>query len=138
MNYLEPTKGAKVKLIALFLFVLAINPISNFLWGMYSDWTKSLPECDEIFWLERGLNFISLLLAMLSILAFREAYLIIKYKQFPYPGAKVYVRTKIRKGLSASIVGIKLTILGLFVIGVGIGISYVFSLLKASGAPECG
>jgi len=138
MNSQEPEKESKIKLIFLLVVVALIGPMLIFLWNLYADWAKTLPPCDEIFWLERGLNFISLACVAISIWAFRESYLVIKFKQFPYPGSTVYKRSKIRKGMGAYFFGILFTIQGLFLSGIGIGISYIFSVLKASGVQECG
>lgn len=138
MDYLEPAKGSKIKLAIVIVAATFIGSVSTYLWSLYSNWIKTLPLCDSIFWLERGIDFVAIAGILISIWPFRTGYLIIKHKQFPYPGATVYRRTKIRKGQGAYLRGIVFIILGLALVVVGTGIIYVFDLLKIAGIRECG
>ena len=117
--------------------VVMIGPTLNYLWNIYSSWTETLPLCESITWLERGIYFVGLVIVLLSIWWLKIPYLVFKYKQFPYPGATVYKRTKIRKGKTANFFGFVFTIYGLIIASAGVGIVYGFELVKASGVQEC-
>jgi hypothetical protein len=137
MEYLEPTKNSTIKLLILVVVVVMIGTTLNYLWSIYSSWTDTLPLCDSIIWLERGIYFIGLAFILLSIWWLKTPYLVFKYKQFPYPCETVYKRTKIRKGKTAYFIAFVLTIYGLIIASAGIAIVYSFELVKSSGVQEC-
>ena len=112
MEYLEPTKNSNIKLLILVVVVVMIGPALNYLWSIFLSWTDSLPLCDSIIWLERGIYFIGLTFILLSIWWLKTSYLVFRYRQYPYPGATVYIRTKIRKGKAAYFFAFVFTIYG--------------------------
>ncbi|HEY2346873.1 MAG TPA: hypothetical protein VGH80_13525 [Xanthomonadaceae bacterium] len=99
-EFIEPTRAGRIKLAVIVVAGFAFAWIADkWAYPAYWRYIDHLPKCDSLPWLRGTLLALSLLpLAIAAIWAVPAALKMLKYGQWPVPGALVVVRTPIKRG----------------------------------------
>lgn len=112
-KFIEPTVASRVKLTLCVAFGVALSLAMDRWWHPFMGFVKGLSTCESLPWL-RGIVIAFVILSVLAGFSVsRAAVLTLRSGQSPFPGAWVWSRTKVRRGLKASIAGYGFGILAL-------------------------
>ncbi len=105
-EYIHPTKGTRIRVIAHLLAVIACLMGAGVGMTAYSTHVAPMAVCDQVPWLRFALALLGVLILVPALTFGRTAWNVYVHRQFPAPGASVFFRTKVQRGLLAAVQGI--------------------------------
>lgn len=127
-RYVEPTFAGRTKLALCVLVGFLLSISMDLWWSSFMTFVKGLPLCESLPWL-RGIFLGFTLLSWLAYAsAARAGILTLRSGEFPFPGAWVWSRTKVKTGWRAAIDGWVFVFLGVVCFVGPFAVGYAFEV----------
>lgn len=105
-EYIYPTKSSRIRVLAIWLVVFAAFAVASVAARAFLQYVAPLPPCDQLVSSRLVLLSAGLTALAPALIFARTAWLAYLHRQFPPPGASVFFRTKIQRGLLALLQGV--------------------------------
>jgi amino acid transporter len=113
-DYIYPTKGSRVRRVGAMAVVLVVFVAAAIGSRLLAKHVTPLPVCEQIGWLQLAIALVVLAALVPAIVFANKTYKIYKHRQYPPPGAAVFLRTKIQRGLGALVQGLTTAVVSAF------------------------
>lgn len=127
-EYIVPTWGMRVRLLAIWLGAMVSVPLLGVAAGAYSRHVAPLPVCEQLPWMRLSVAVVSLLFLLYAAWMANYAWRVRGSGRVPPPDAWVFFRTRVHGGWIATAYSIFAGIASMATIGLTIyGVAYVSS-----------
>jgi hypothetical protein len=110
-EYITPTRSTRIRVIAyLLVFAVCLFCVSAGI-RAFSMHVVPMPLCDQVPWLRLVLVLLGVLMLVPALIYGRTAWRVYVHHQFPPPGTPVFFRTKVQRGLLATVQGVSALII---------------------------
>lgn len=106
VEYIYPTRSSRLRVLGGVLLPAAVVAGGYVLAQAYTDYVAPLEVCDQVPWARLALLLLGLVVLVPTWVYGRMAWGVYAHRQFPPPGAAVFFKTKVHRGLYAAVQGI--------------------------------